>query len=248
MIRSMMRLVRGTPVVRMVLSVLAALFTVWGAVALAGYPLLRLDAAAYEHAIGDASARCAGDPVPARGGCWSAVPARVTVSGVDGSSGTPIAFAVVDMPHSAAMRADLLDASHLGALPTGTRLTVRFWHDRLSMLVVPAATGAAPLLLATRDSPTYHATALPVGDALTLLLGVAGLLVWGRPALDDVRTWRERRRPQREGGDADVTALGRRGLARYGIDLPGTGGDDVQLTGQRTAPQESGAGWNVRPT
>jgi hypothetical protein len=259
----MLRLVRGTPVVRMVLTALSVLLTVWGLIALAMYPLLRLDAAAYEMAISSAAAECRGDPIPARGGCWSAAPARVTVTGVDRRSGTDVAFVVVDVHNMPAMRADLVDASHAAALTVGTALTVRYWHEDLAMLVVPApAKGAAPLTLPTRDNPTYRAATLPAGDALTLLAGVAGLLVWGRPLLDDVRAWRQRRRDEADDGiDTTPMSFGHRGLARYGIDLPDAPPppmphDDVMLTGRRAIPplprqaapqQEDDRGWKIRP-
>ena len=264
----MLRLVRGTPVVRVVLSAVAVIFTVWGLIALAMYPLLRLDAGSYEKAIGSPAAECSGDPIPARGGCWSGAAGRVTVSGIDRQSGADIAFVVVDVRKLPAVRADLVDTTHIAALPVGTTLTVRYWQDHLSMLVLPAAAkGAAPLTLPTRDSPSYRATSVPVADALTLLFGVAGLLVWGRPLLDDVRTWLQRRSGERDGsGDTTPMAFGRRGLARYGIDLPAAPqtppGDDVVLTGRRATPQtaqpaptppapaqpqEGDKGWKIRP-
>jgi hypothetical protein len=267
MISTMMRLVRGTPVVRMVLTAVAVLFTLWGLLPLAAYPLLRLDAASYEKAIGDAAAECPGDPIPARGGCWSAAPARVTVTGIDRQSGADIAFVVVNVRALPAVRADLADTSRGAAITVGTALTVRYWRDSVSMLVLPAPTRQAqPITLPTRDSPSYRATGLPVGDALTLLLGVAGLLVWGRPLLDDVREWREQRRAKRDDGDEGIDAtpmtFGRRGLARYGLDLPAASpappADDVVLTGRRATPppaeapapaphQDGGSGWKIRP-
>jgi hypothetical protein len=264
---AMMRLVRGTPVVRAVLAAVAAIFALWGLVAVAMYPLLRVDAASYERAAGSAAAECPGDPIPARGGCWSAAPARVTISGVDHSGGADVAFVVVAVQGQAARRADLVDATRIAALPTGTTLSARWWHEDIAVLALPgASTGAAPTLLPTRDNPSYRATRLPIGDAVTLLLGAGGLLLWGRPLLADVREWRARRRGDSDGaGDdsaagpaadgEDVTSAPGfgRGLARYGIDLRTT---EVTLTGQRATPPSTkpgattkpgGSGWNIRP-
>jgi hypothetical protein len=246
----------------MVLTGVAVIFTLWGLVPLAMYPLLRLDAAGYEKAIGDPTAQCAGDPIPARGGCWSAAPARVTIAGIDRQSGADVGFVVVDVGSLPAVRADLVDTSRAAGIAVGTTLTVRYWHEHLSMLVLPAqAKGAPPLTLPTRDNPSYRAAGLPVGDALTMLFGVAGLLVWGRPLLDDARGWRDRWRKQRDDDSIATTPmnLGRRGLARYGLDLPaGTSpADDVVLTGRRATPpppppatteqQNADTGWKVRP-
>jgi hypothetical protein len=252
----MMRLVRGTPVVRAVASAIAGLLLLCGLVPLAAYPLLRLDAAGYQSAIGDVARECKGDPIPARGGCWSAAPARVTISGADAQTGA--SFVVVDSKGQPAAREDFVTAPP-APIGVGTTLTARYWHESIAVLMLPAATkGAAPLSLPTRDNPTYRATDLPTGGALLALLGAAGLLVWGRPLLADVRAFRERRRqaadPVPQPTSTPTAGLG---LKRYGIDLQtATEPEDVVLTGHRAAPANptaapgagGGKGWNVRPS
>jgi hypothetical protein len=265
MIGAMMRLVRGTPVVRLVLSAFAVLFTLWGAIPLALYPLLRLDAAGYARAITDPGAECKGDPIPARGGCWSAAPARVTITGVDHRGGGDVAYVVVDVRGQQPLRADLVDATRADLISTRMTLTARYWHGDVAVLVLPASGKSAPIALPTRANPEYRAAQLPVGDALTALLGVVGLLVWGVPLLADVRAFRARRRDAaatRWDDDHGATAqtFGERGLARYGIDLHTAPprrtalASETELTGRRDRPPqtESGVaggdkGWNIRP-
>ncbi len=248
-ISAMMRLVRGTPVVRALASAIAAVLLLCGAIPLLGYPLLRLDAASYGSAIGDAHRECGGDPIPARGGCWSAAPARVIISGVDAQSGA--SFVVVDVTGQPATREDFVSTPP--QLGVGTTLTARYWHDSIAELTLtPPGGNAAPFAMPTRDNPAYRAAQLPTAATLLVLVGVAGLLVWGRPLLDDVRRWRNRGREAeeiaatlRESGDA---ATRNRGLARYGMDLHDA--DAVELRGERSAPRQApaagGTGWNVR--
>ena len=265
-ISGMVRLVLGTPVVRCVASVFAAILAVCGLVPLVTYPLLRLDASSYGGAIGVAAKECAGDPIPARGGCWSAAPARVTITGVDGQSG--LAYVVVDVPGRPATREDFVSAPP-GVVAVGTTLTARYWHgDVAELVVLPAAKGAAPLVLPTADNPAYRATQLPVAGAVLLAVGAGGLLLWGRPLLGDVRDWRRRRRAHDEAEleirESSRTATLNRGLARYGITLRSDdAGDHVELTGRGdrrpqpqpqpqppTAPnaEQGGKGWSVRPS
>src|SRR5437867_2947391 len=222
----MTRWVRGTPQVRAIATVFATLFVVFSVWPLAAYPLLRLDAASYQAAIGDKAKQCAGDPIPARGGCWSAAPARVTIAGVDADSGAT--FAVVAVNGQPATRADLVDPPPPGTIAVGDTLTVRYWHGDVAMLVLDAPSkGAVFTLLATRANPVYREGQFPTGSALTFLLGVAGLLVWGRPLLDDVRGYRERKRrdaaAEADAREATSSPTFGRGLARYGIDLKGAG-------------------------
>lgn len=255
----MMRRVRGTPLVRCAATAIATILGICGLVPLLGYPLLRLDAASYQGAIGVAAGQCAGNPIPARGGCWSAASARVTISGVDAQAGT--SFVVVDVAGQPATREDFVAAPQ-AAVTVGTAVTARYWHEAIAELVLaPAAKGAAPAVLPTRDNPSFRATQLPTASALLLLVGAAGLLVWGRPLLDDVRRLRDRRRQDAEARAAvrdSAYAAGRnRGLARYGITLPATD-EEVVLTGRRdaaprtpppapTAGDQGGTGWSVRP-
>jgi hypothetical protein len=252
MISAMMRLVRGTPVVRGLASAIALLLGVCGIVPVAAYLLLRLDAASYEPAIGNAAKQCQGDPIPARGGCWSAAAARVVITGVDAQSGA--AFVVVEVAGQPAMREDFVSAPAAG-IAVGTTLTARYWHDSIATLQLAGADKAKPpTALPTRDSPSFRAQSLPVGGALLVLLGLGGLLVWGRPLLDDVRALRARRRNQAEAEiavrESAINPAANRGLARYGM--------DVVLTGHRATPtsptpappaatqSQGGEGWNVR--
>lgn len=259
-INGMVRLVRGTPVVRCVASLFAAILAVCGLVPLLMYPLLRLDASSYAGAIGVAAKECAGDPIPARGGCWSAAAARVTITGVDGQTG--LAYAVVDVGGQRATREDFVSAPP-GVVGVGAVLTARYWHgDVAELLVPPAAKGAAPVVLPTADNPAYRATRFPVAGAVLLAVGAGGLLLWGRALLDDVRGWRRRRRAQVEAEleirQSSHTATLNRGLARYGITLRSDDADDhAELTGRgdrrpqqqpSTPPagEQGGKGWSVR--
>jgi len=249
----MMRLVRGTPLVRAVATAMAALLVLSGIVPMVAYPLLRIDAASYESAIGNPGRECPGDPIPARGGCWSAAAARVTVRGVDAQ--TTATFVVVAVANQPATREDLVTTPP-AQIGVGTALTARYWHDSVAMLVLPAATRSAqPVALPTRDNPTYRAQDLPTGSAVVLLVGLGGLLVWGRPLLDDMRAWRERKRhaaqAEIEARESTSSPTFGRGLARYGIDLQVATAtapdDDVVLTGHRDATADTAeAGWNVR--
>jgi hypothetical protein len=253
MISAMMRLVRGTPVVRGLASAIALLLGVCGIVPVAAYLLLRLDAAGYESAIGNAARECHGDPIPARGGCWSAASARVVITGVDAESGAT--FLVVEVAGQPATREDFVSTPPAG-IAVGTTLTARYWHgDIATMLVSGADRAKPPVALPTRDNPGFRAQSLPVAGALLVLLGLGGLLVWGRPLLDDVRALRARRRNQAEAEiavrESAIDPGVNRGLARYGM--------DVVLTGHRATPaaptpappaptqSQGGEGWNVRP-
>ena len=266
----MVRLVRGTPVVRGVATAIAAILGLCGLIPLLAYPLLRLDASSYSTAIGDAAKECAGDPIPARGGCWSAAPARVTVSGVDADSGA--AFAVVEVGGQPSVREDFVSPPPPDVAVNAT-LTARYWHDSIAeLLLPPAAKGADPLVLPTRDNPVYRAASFPTASAVLFAVGLAGLLFWGRPLLADVRDWRNRRRAQAEAyaaiADSTRAATLNRGLARYGITLRNADlGDDVELTGRRSVPPPpqpqaappaqpahpaqqqdgGGPGWSIRP-
>ncbi|HZS15953.1 MAG TPA: hypothetical protein VFC09_15275 [Candidatus Dormibacteraeota bacterium] len=238
MITAMMRLVRGTPVVRCLASAMAAILLLCGLIPIGAYGLLRLDAAAYAGAIGDRAKECPGDPIPARGGCWSAAPVRVTVSGVDAQ--TEASFVVVDAPGAPPAREDFVITPPV-RIATGTTLTARYWQASIAELLLPAGdAGAAPTALPTRDNPQYRAQTVPVASALLTLVSIGGLLVWGLPLVDDLRQLRRRRRMQAEAEAEALESLRaagqNRGLARYGIDLGAAGpADGVVLTGHRAA-------------
>jgi hypothetical protein len=249
MISAMLRLVRGTPVVRGIATAMAAVIVLCGAVPLLAYPLLRLDAAGYETAIGSAAKECSGDPIPARGGCWSAAPARVTVSGADVQRG--VSFVVVDVPGQPGTREDFVTPPP-NPIAVGATLTARYWHDTIAVLMLPGADRSKPpLALPTRDNPSYRVTSLPVGGALLFLAGGAGLLTWGLPLLDDVRRYRERRRHAAAAEiavrDSTSSPTFGRGLARYGFDVGGAP-EDVVLTGRRADTEETPATPTARAT
>jgi hypothetical protein len=262
----MVRLVRGTPVVRALVSLAAVVLVLSGAIPLLLYPLLRLDAGSYSGAILDPHAQCAGNAIPARGSCWSAAPARVTVSGVDTTGSSAVGFVVLEVSGQPAVRTDFVDHPSVDGLATGTAVTARYWHGDVAMVVLPASKGAQPLLLETRDSPAYRAAQFPAGSFVSLALGGGALAFWGLPLLADVREWRRRRRDDVL-ADAEMRAVAHspavaHRLAQYSLGTASA--PETTLTGRRDwpppapadrpdpvqpqgAPQQGGAGWNVRP-
>jgi hypothetical protein len=265
----MLRLVRGTPVVRALVSLAAVVLVLSGAIPLLLYPLLRLDAGSYSGAILNPRGQCAGNAIPARGGCWSAAPARVTVSGVDTGGVDAVGFVVLEVKGQPAVRADFVAHPSTGGVAEGTVVTARYWHGDVAMVVLPvAARGARPVMLETRDSPAYRASQFPAASFLSLVLGAAALVVWGAPLLDDVRAWWRRRR---DGvlADAEMRAVAQspavaHRLAQYSLGTGATPAHETTLTGRRDwpppadaprpdpvqplgTPQQGGSGWNVRP-
>jgi hypothetical protein len=193
-----------------------------GAIPLLLYPLLRLDAGSFSGAIRDAHAQCAGNAIPARGGCWSAAPARVIISGVDTSGAGAIGFVVLEVNGEPSVRADFVAHPSVDGFARGTAVTARYWHGDVAMVVLPAATkGAQPQLLETRDSPAFRASQFPTGSFVSLALGAAALVVWGLPLLADGRDWRRRRRDDQD-ADAEARAVAQspavaHRMARYSL-------------------------------
>ncbi|HEV7680225.1 MAG TPA: hypothetical protein VGQ42_16810 [Candidatus Dormibacteraeota bacterium] len=218
----MLRLVRGTPVVRALVSLAAVVLVLSGAIPLLLYPLLRLDAGSFSGAIRDLHAQCAGNAIPARGGCWSAAPARVIISGVDTSGASTVGFVVLEVKGEPSVRADFVDHPGVDGVARGTAVTARYWHGDVAMVVLAGAGKGAPaLMLETRDSPAFRASQFPAASLVSLLLGGAALAVWGMPLLADVREWRRRRRDDGY-GDAELRAVAQspavaNRLARYSL-------------------------------
>jgi hypothetical protein len=262
----MTRLTRLPLHVRGAVALLSLTLLLWSGIPVLLFPFAALDASHYRTAIVTPAARCAGDPVPAPGGCWSSAAARVTITGSDHlDSGEVVDYAVVEVPGRDPVREDLVSAAGFELLGVGQPVSVRYWGSAIADIVPPTAAHAAPLLLATRDNPSYRTRAFPVSDAMALVLALCGVVLFGVPLLGDAQRWRRRRRIEEEAEAAARDALSSRGfgrgLARYGMEpvaVPAAApaavpeepeAPHVVLSGEREQPRGTvpgGAGWNIR--
>ena len=246
----MSRLLRLPPLVRAPLTAVSLVLLLAGGVPVAAFPFLAADAGAYRQAIGVHSSECAKDPVPTAGNCWSAAPARVTITGVDQLESGAVAYLVLQVAGREPVREDLLG----GALPKdvelGTKLTVRYWHSDIAEVVTASQT------LPTRDNPAYRAAHFPGADAAVVVFAILGLIAFGVPLYGDVQEWRRRKRLDSE---LDTAPGALRGLARYGMTLEPAPTEvpetppaaEATLTGENAWPAKpdvvpGGAGWNIR--
>jgi hypothetical protein len=250
------------------LFVLSATMLLWGGVPTAVFPFTAMDASHYRAAIDSPAARCAKDAVPTPGDCWSSRTARVTITGVDHLESGDIAYAVLEVPGRDQVRSDFTTGLHVDLLSVGASVTVRYWHSDIVLVYPAVAGGAAPVVLTTRDNPSYRAAHFPTTDAVTALLALIASVLFGRTLLGDLRAWRRRRAGVVDARElASLPGFGR-GLARYGFTVP-SAPPEANLTGTAqplsvlpretadTAPtsepepqppgtRPGGNGWNIR--
>jgi len=252
--------------VRAPLGVLCLLLALWSGVPLLLHPLQMLAAARYSSTVSDPRSECPGDPVPAPGGCWSSVRARVaTLGGELAADGSSVYYAVLDVAGRDPVREDFASGDGYRSLAVGQAVSVRYWGADIAEVVVPVAPAAAakptapappPVVMPTRDNPAYR-TQFPVSDLVLLVPALIGFLLFGLPLTDDVQAWRRRRAVGEEAMTAARLAIStpgyQRGLARYGIRLapepapaPATAAAppaevETTLTGQSARPAPAAA-------
>jgi len=238
------------PLVLAPLTAISFVLLLGGGIPVVAFPYASADAATYRQAIVDPAHQCAGNPVPAANGCWSAAGARVTITGVDHLDSGDVAFLVVQPNGGDAVRENLVEGERTTGIDVGNTVTVRYWHADIAEVLPPAAAGIPQAVLATRDNPLYRTAHFPTGSAVTAVLGSLGLLGFGVPLGFAVRRWRRRRRIEAEADAAAREATSRpdfgRGLARYGMSFAPatpapapTPAPEATLTGQRawSAPE-----------
>jgi hypothetical protein len=216
-------MLRLPPIIRAPLTLVAAVLLLVGGIPVALFPFLYMDAGHYRQAVGVAAAECAHDPIPARGGCWSAASARVTITGVDHTDSGDLAYLVLQIPGRQPVRENLVDTRQAVGMEVGTAVTVRYWGDAIAQVLPPVDKSRPQLVAPTRDNPSYRAAHFPGGSAVAAVLGVVGLALFGVPLIGDARRWRRRRELDRQLEQATRDAAARpdfaQGLRRYGMSL-----------------------------
>jgi hypothetical protein len=240
-IAAMTRLSRLPLHVRAPLALLCTTLLLWSGIPVALFPLLAMDAGHYRTAITDPAARCSGDPIPARNGCWSATSARVVVTGVDQLDSGTVAYAVVEVPGRDAVREDFVDSAHADTLAADMHVTVRYWGSNIVDVAAAAPLSAARVLMPTRDNPSYRAAHFPWNTAVVAAMALAGVVLFAVPLMGDARRWRQRRRLEIEAEAAGRLAISTHGLAR-GLErydrTPSR--PETALTGWRTRDEVTG--------
>jgi hypothetical protein len=224
-------------IARAPLALLSVTLLLWSGGPVVAYPFTAVDAGHYSAAIGTASARCAHDPVPAASGCWSARTATVTITGVDHAATGDVAYAVLEVPGRDQVRSDFVSGVNFDMLTVGGTVTVRYWGGDIVQVYPPVAKGAAPVVLATRDNPSFRAARFPTSDLISALLALMGSIGFGASLWIDLQRWRRREEDEEDGyaGVADPGGIHgmNRGLARYGLVLQSLPPEpETVLTGQ----------------